>query len=132
MSDKEQVHVKLGLSGTYWDRKPQYRVSANDQILIEGTITAESDQIEYLEFDVSYDSAESTLKIELLGKEFSDTVQNADKTEILKDMLLNIVSIEIDEVNLGQIPYTHSKYHPAGREEVIETVSTLDGMAHGH
>lgn len=125
MADKEQVHVKLGLSGTYWDKKPQYRVSVNDQVFADTKINSNSDVVEYVEFDVGYSTEEVTLKIELLGKDFSDTVQNADKTEILKDMLLNIVSIEIDDVNLGQIPYTHSEYRPEGRDEVIKNCVNL-------
>ena len=125
MADKEQVHIKLGLSGTYWDKKPQYRVSVNGQVFAENSITADSDTVEYVEFDVEYSTDSSTLKIELMGKEFSDTVQNADKTAILKDMLLNIVSIEIDEIDLGQIPFKHSEYHPLDQDNVIRECMNL-------
>jgi hypothetical protein len=125
MADQERVHVKLGLSGTYWDKKPQYRVSINDQVLAQSSISADSDVVEYVEFDVEYSTDTVTLKIELLGKEFSDCVQSEDKTEILKDMLLNIHSVEIDEISLGQIPFNHSEYFPDGRDDLIKNCLNL-------
>lgn len=125
MADLEQVHIKLGLSGTYWDKRPQYRVSVNDQVFAEDSIKADSDVVEYVEFDVDYTTDSAVLKIELLGKEFSDTVENDDKTAILKDMLLNIVSVEIDEIDLGQIPFEHSEYQPEGRDEIVKNCVNL-------
>ena len=113
MADKEQVHIKLGLSGTYWGKKPQFRVSLNDQVLLEDSISADSDVVEYHEFDVEYSTDLAQLKIELLNKEFSDTVQTEDKTGILKDMLLNIESVEIDEISLNDIPFRLSEYTPS-------------------
>lgn len=128
MADKEQVHVKLGLSGTYWDKKPQYRVSINDNVMSQGSISTERDTVEYIEFDVDYDTDAATLKIELLNKAPEDTKKDSDDPvnfNIVDDMLLNIVSIEIDDVNLGQIPYTHSEYRPEGRDEVIKNCVNL-------
>lgn len=117
MADQEKVHIKLGLSGTYWDKRPQYRVSINDQIVLEGEIAAPSDEVEYIEFDADYATENAELKLEFLNKEFSDTVLSEDKTQILKDMLLNIVSVEIDDIALGQIPFNSSVYTPASPVE---------------
>lgn len=128
MADKEQVHIKLGLSGTYWDKKPQYRVSVNDQVFADTAISAESGVVEYVEFDVDYDTDLAALKIELLNKSPSDTLKSNDVSEdytIVADMLLNIVSLEIDEIDLGQIPFQHSEYHPVGRDEVVKKCLNL-------
>jgi hypothetical protein len=110
MADVEKVHVKLGISGTYWEKKPQYRVSFNDSIISENFITANSDEVEYLEFDVEYATESAVLKVELLNKQDSDTVQSDDKSCILRDMLLNIVEVEIDEIDLGPLLFSHSIY----------------------
>ena len=66
MNDLERVHVKLGISGTYWDKRPQYRVMCNDKILHEGTVTADSDVVEYLEFDCEYGEEIVDFKVLLL------------------------------------------------------------------
>jgi hypothetical protein len=110
--DKEKLHLKVGISGTYWDKKPQYRISFNDQVLKEGAIVSESDTVEQFEFDIDYSSEHSTLKIELLNKESSDTIETNDKTGIVKDMLLNIVDVEIDDIKLGQVLFEQSVYTP--------------------
>ena len=112
MADLEKIHVKLGISGTYWDKRPKYRVLFNDTIIEESEIAAESDEVVYIEFDSEYNSDSGTLKIQLLNKTDEDTIENEDLTVILKDMLLNIVSIEVDEIDLGQILYEHSEYVP--------------------
>ena len=110
MADLERVHIKLGLSGTYWAKRPKYRILFNDDVIKEGEIVAPTGEVEYVEFDAEYATDSATLKVQLLNKENTDTVENKDLTEILKDMLLNIVSMEVDEIDLGQILYVHSEY----------------------
>lgn len=112
MPDLEKLHVKLGLSGTYWDRRPEYEIVFNGKTVKTGAIESDSDEVEYIEFDAEYDTESCCLEVVLTNKQHSDTVQNEDKTAILKDMLLNIVSLEIDEINLGQVPRNLSEYCP--------------------
>jgi hypothetical protein len=107
----EKVHIKIGISGTYWDKRPKYRILFNDSVITETEVTANSDVVEYFEFDAEYSAEKAILQISLLNKEDSDTVQNEDKTAILKDMLLNIVSVEVDEIDLGFILIADSEYH---------------------
>ena len=108
--DKELVHVKLGLSGTYWDKKPQYRVELNNTIMAQGEITAESGVTQYLEFDCEYETDNVVLQVFLTNKTNSDTVENEDKTAIIQDMLLNIVSCEIDEIDLSNLIYDVTEF----------------------
>ena len=56
-----------------------------------------------------------TICVRLLNKEDSDTVQNEDETEIVKDMLLNIEEIYLDDISLGTLKWTHSKYVANGK-----------------
>ena len=118
MSDSEKLHIKIGLSGTYWDKKPNYTVEVNDIVFFNKDVDVESDEVFYLEFDVESDAVNNSLAIRLTNKTDSDTIQSEDKTAILKDMLLNIVSIEIDEINLGQLTYSLSKYTVDATKEV--------------
>ena len=108
----EKLHIKVGLSGTYWDRRPIYNILFNDQLLFTQEIKGNSDEVEYIEFDVEYSSETAVLKIQLVNKTSQDTLENEDKTAIVKDMLLNICSIEIDDIDLGQLPFKLSEYQP--------------------
>jgi hypothetical protein len=110
---QETLSLKIALSGTYWDKKPQYRILFNDQVLKEAEIASASDEPETMTFSVDYTTDEATLAIELVNKTYQDTVQNEDQTAIVKDMLLNIVGIEIDDINLGQVPFQKGQYHTA-------------------
>jgi hypothetical protein len=114
MADQEKIQIRLGLSGTYWDKKPQYRISFNDSVLKEGFITAPSGEVEIFNFDVDYETDEGTIKVELLNKTPEDTKKDnyddPNNFKIVADMLLNIVSLEIDDIDLAQIPYKHGVY----------------------
>lgn len=111
MADLERLHIKLGLSGTYWGKRPQYSVSFNNQLIKSSEIGADSDVVEYIEFDAVCDTDSAELRIEFLNKSHEDTVQDDAQTTILKDMLLNIVSLEVDDIDLGQLPYSHGVYN---------------------
>ena len=110
MSASEKIKVVLGISGTYWDKRPEYRVSMNDTVIKQDFVTADSDVVEQIEFEFEYTTSEATLKVELLNKLPADTVENEDKTGILKDLLLNIKTIHVDDIDLGHLPYNMGKY----------------------
>jgi len=108
----EKLHVKIGLSGTYWDRRPEYSMLINDaKFVSHQKIGADTDVVEYVEFDIELvEGNEYKLCVRLENKTDSDTVQNADKTAIISDMMLNIVSVELDEIDLGSLLHTHSQF----------------------
>lgn len=106
----ETLHFKIGLSGTYWDKKPQYSILFNDQIITTQAITAASNEVFYVEFGQDVAAGAAKLQIRLENKADTDTVQSDDKSTIVKDMLLNIQSIEIDEIDLGPLLWTVSNF----------------------
>ena len=108
--ETEKLHFKIGLSGTYWDKQPVYSVAVNDDAIKTAKIETESNEVFYVEFDNVVSEGTVALKIRLENKDNSDTVQNNDKTEIVKDILLNVVSVEIDEVDLGMLIYSKSVF----------------------
>ena len=104
---KETLKFKIGLSGTFWDKKPEYAVLLNDQKIAGGTI--QDLTTEYVEFTADIEEgSDNKLIVRLENKTPADTVQNEDKTEIVKDMLLNIDSIEIDDIDLANFKVTKS------------------------
>ena len=111
MSDfVEKLKFKIGLSGTFHDKKPAFTVSLNGQQHAQDTVQTESDEIFYVEFETELaDATINILQIRLTNKSSQDTV--VEDGQIVKDMLLNIKSIEIDDVDLGSLIWSHSKFH---------------------
>jgi hypothetical protein len=107
-SEKETLTFKIGLSGTYWDRPPRYTVLIDKVKVAEGFAEKE---VSYIEFshDLEDDKSHS-INIRLENKTLLDVVESEDKTTIIKDMLLNIESISIDDVELGQLMWDKSKF----------------------
>jgi hypothetical protein len=108
---EESLTFKIGLSGTFWSKFPKYSVAVNGQSFAKGIIG--SSDTGYIEFTCNLqENTEHELQIRLENKIKDDTVENEDKTGIVKDMLLNIDSIEIDGIDIGQLKWTASKFYP--------------------
>ena len=114
MSDSvEKLTFKLGLSGTYHDRPPAYSILVNGNVVAEGEVTVPTDQVFYVEFSADLEEeADHVLSIRLNNKQVTDVVESEDKTAIVKDLLLNINSVEIDDIDIGSLKWTHSVYRP--------------------
>jgi hypothetical protein len=110
MSEVEKLHFKIGIGGTYWDNKPQYTILINDIAIKTQEVSTPSGELEYVEFDQELAEGACVLKIRLENKTINDTIQNEDKTAIVKDMLLDIRSVEIDDIDIGNLVYTHSEF----------------------
>lgn len=107
----ETLTFKIGLSGTYWDKKPAYSVLIDGVEQAAGIISSDNDTVEYKEFTANLvDDQQHTLSVRLNNKTNDDTIQNDDKTEIVKDMLLNICSVEIEGLELGQMKWDSSVF----------------------
>lgn len=103
----EKIHFKIKLSGTYWDKRPHYVILMNDQECVNAYITKDSDEVEYVEFDCSVEEdTEHVLRIRFDNKTQQDTVTDVTDPNnhvIIKDMLLNIIDIEVDDIELGTL-----------------------------
>jgi len=110
MSDTEKLHFKIGVGGTYWKKVPVYSILVNDQLIQTTEIKSPSGEVDIIEFDAELDEGPARLQIRLENKDDTDVVQSADKTEILQDLLLNIKTVEIDEIDLGNLVFTKSEF----------------------
>ena len=103
----EKIHFKIALSGTYWDKKPHFTISVNDTEYVNDFISKDPEEEQFIEFDCEVEEEKShVLKIRLDNKEVTDTVTDGgdpEKCEIVQDMLLNLISIEVDDIELGNI-----------------------------
>ena len=109
--DKETLHFKVGLSGTSEKKQPKFSIAIDGNIVCEGTLSQAPNATEYFEFDVSLTEEPHELQISFLNKVPTDTIKDSDGN-IVGDLLLNIDSIEIDDIDLGTLPWTASIYNP--------------------
>ena len=93
---EENLSFKISLTGTFWDRRPQFSVWLDDHVVIQSEIASSAEQI--VSFERRVDEGDHTLKIRLENKTTSDTV--IENGEVVKDMLLNIDDIMIDDISL--------------------------------
>ena len=111
LRNSETLIFRIGVSGSYWDKKPAYSVSVNGVEQVSAVIDSGTGVVEYAEFTLAVaEDSPHLLEIKLLNKTDDDVVQSQDKTEIVKDMLLNIESISIDDIELGQIKWDESEF----------------------
>ena len=101
----EKLKFKLELYATMWDQPPHAEILINDKSYFAGEITGDENNPDLIEFEhVLTEGNDYTLIIKRSGKGKNQTIVN-DKGDILKDQLLNIKSIEIDEIDIGALVY---------------------------
>lgn len=102
----ENLKFNITLSGTYWDKKPQYSVWIDDHVVIQSELQNPSQQVK---FERTLDEGEHSLKIRLENKDQrTDTL--LENGNIIKDMLLNIDDISIDDISIGNLLWS-AEYH---------------------
>ena len=101
----EKLKFKLELYAEMWDKPPVAEILVNDKSFVKKDITGTEDKPDVIEFEHELEEDKDyTLTINRAGKGKDQTVIN-EKGEILKDQLLHIKSIEIDEIDLGALVY---------------------------
>jgi len=101
----EKLKFKLELFATMWDQPPHVEILLDEQSYYKGDITGSEEQPDIIQFEQDLTEGEMyNLIIKRTGKSNSQTVIN-EKGDILNDQLLNIKSIEIDEIDLGGLVY---------------------------
>ena len=96
---EENLSFNISLTGTFWDRRPQFSVWLDDHVVIQSEISSAAEQI--ISFERRVDEGAHELKIRLENKTTNDTV--IESGEAVKDMLLNIDDITIDDISLGNL-----------------------------
>ena len=102
----EKLKFKLELYATMWDRPPHAEILINDVSHFKGDITGTEHKPDVIEFEHEFTEGEKCeLIINRSGKINDQTVINNDG-DVLKDQLLHIKSIEIDEmIDIGRLVY---------------------------
>jgi hypothetical protein len=101
----EKLKFKLELYATMWDRPPHAEILIGDKSHFRGDITGTEDKPDVVEFEHEFTEGEkSELIIKRSGKTKGQAVIN-ENGDVLKDQLLHIKSIDIDEIDIGGLVY---------------------------
>lgn len=119
----ETVEIKINLSSNYWeDRYPGARVYVNEELIFDSLIK----QPEEINWNGDLNEGDHTITIEMYNKNDGDTVLD-DEGNFLKDVILNIDNISIDDIDLEQLLHNNSVYYPKSEfaPEVLEQCVNL-------
>jgi chaperonin GroEL (HSP60 family) len=101
----EKLKFKLELYATMWDKAPHAEVLIDDKSYFNNEITGTEDKPDLIEFEHELEEGKSyELIIKRAGKGRNQTVID-NQGDILKDQLLHIKNIEIDEIDIGSLVY---------------------------
>ena len=117
---EENLSFQIILTGTFWDRHPQFSVWLDDHVVTQTEITSPAEQI--VKFERRIDEGDHQLKIRLENKTMADTV--IENGEVIKDMLLNIDDIIIDDISLGNLLWS--------AEYILDKKQTYKGQEIDH
>lgn len=117
---EENLSFQISLTGTYWDKRPQFSVWLDDHVITQSEIASSDEQI--VSFERRVNEGPHTLKIRLENKAIDDTV--IENGEVTKDMLLNINDITIDDISLGNLLWS--------AEYILDKKQTYKGQEIDH
>ena len=101
----EKLKLKLELHATMWDRPPHAEILIGDKSHFRGDITGTEDKPDVVEFEHEFTEGEKNeLIIKRSGKDKNQAVVN-ENSDLLKDQLLHIKSIDIDEIDISGLVY---------------------------
>ena len=101
----EKLKFKLELYATRWDKAPRAEILINNHSHYNQEITGTEKEPTIIEFEQELTEGENySLIIERSGKDNRQTV--VENGQIIKDQLLHIKSIEIDEIEIGALVYS--------------------------
>ena len=101
----EKLKFKLELWATMWDKPPHAEILINNMSHFKGEITGTEEKPDVIEFEQELEEGnEYNLIILRSGKDKNQTVVD-ENGDLLKDQMLNIKSIEIDEIDIGALIY---------------------------
>ena len=119
---QENLKFQITLSSTHWGKLPQFSICVDDNTAIEYNQSADGNYC--IQWTQEVEEGPHELKIRLENKEPGDTV--VEGGNIVKDMLLNINDIQIDDISLGPLLWTANYIFDKPQEYQGKVVSQLD------
>ena len=136
----EKLKFKLELYATMWDKPPHAEIIVGGKSHFNDKISGTQEKPTLIEFEHELEEGNDyELIIKRSGKVKGQSVVN-DKGDVLKDQLLHIKSMEIDEIELGSLVYEgiYTPEYPepwatqqrTAGEELKESFKNVTSMGH--
>jgi len=120
--NEEKLKFVITLSATFWERRPQFSIWLDEQQLISSELPDTAQHP--ICFEHTVDTGPHSLKIRLENKTIQDTV--LENGTVVKDMLLNIDDITIDDISLGNLLWSAEYRLDQPQEYNGKTIDHLD------
>lgn len=120
---EEKLSFCVNLSATYWNKKPQFSIWLDDRVIQQSEILGP--EIQTIRFDRIVSQGPHTLKIRLENKSDDDTV--LENSKVVKDMLLNIEDIIVDDISLGTLLWSAEYILDKSQKYQGKIINHLDG-----
>lgn len=99
---QESLDFSITLSGTFWDKRPQFSIWIGEHVVVQSELPDQKPHV--FKFSHQVDRGHFDLKIRLENKNQTDTV--VENNTITKDMLLNILDIEVNDISIDKLIYS--------------------------
>ena len=120
---EEKLSFVVALSGKFWNRRPQFSIWLDDHQVVNSEIVSAAQQ--EIKFERTLDEGTHTLKIRLENKDNrKDTI--IENGEVIRDMLLNIDDITIDDISIGNLLWSAEYILDAPQQYQGQTITKLD------
>ena len=119
--EQEALNFKVSLSGVFWEKRPAFSIWLDNEVVVQSEMATNP---HYVNFSRTVNEGEHTLSIRLDNKTAADTV--IEHGEIIKDLLLNINDIEIDDISLGQLLWSAEYILDTPQQYQGNTIDHLD------
>lgn len=110
----EDVELEINLASEWFKNPPSFEVYIDDFLIQNGTVSEKhkENSLKKISWVGSLSEGDHYIKIKLLNKTNMETVIDSKTQEILKDQLLYIESISIDQIDIGFLSYRLGKFYP--------------------
>ena len=103
----EKVMIEINLDSRWWNKPPRTKVWLDNIVLQQATEVTGPLKITWEGF---LDEGEHEIKVSLMGKEnISETILD-EKGHIIKDQILSIKSVILDEIDVEMMLYDFSSF----------------------
>ena len=119
--DVENLKFDKSLSGTVWKKLPAFSIWLNEELMINDTVDSSTKKFSFMK---ELPEGSNVLKIRLDNKTCYDTL--IENGNVVKDMLLNIDDITIDDISLGNLLWSAEYILDEPQEYNGKTIDHLD------
>jgi hypothetical protein len=110
----EEVEFEITLASEWHQRSPHVKIFIDSTLIEECNVDPRITDKEHLKINWkgALEEGDHLIRIQMLDKTHVETVIHSDGVTILKDQLLHVESISIDQIDLGFLVYKLGKFYP--------------------